>query len=108
MRLDARRQARARSEPLIVALEVDAEPIVVHAQDALRIAADRIRPHELHLLRHDADIALVAAVVAEAIESKSVIETAEERDVVLDADVGAASAATSYRSPSRQDVGGTA
>src|SRR5262245_2545492 len=92
--LNARRQACTRSQPLVVALEAHAQPVVVHAQDAFRIAAHRIGPHELHLLRHHADIALVAAVVAEAVEAKTIVEATEERDVVLDADVGAASAST--------------
>src|SRR3954468_7063520 len=84
----------AQSEPLIVGLESHAQPVVIYAQDTLGIAAHRIRPHELHLLRHHADIGLVASVVAEAIEAKSVVETAEVRDVVLHPDAGAASAAS--------------
>src|ERR1043165_7158568 len=87
------RNACPRVAPLIVGLEAHPQPVVVHAQDALIIAAHGIRPYELHLLRNHADISLVAAVVAEAVESKPVVETAEIRNVVLDADVGAAAAA---------------
>src|SRR4051794_8780805 len=88
------RMTGARSEPLIVGLESHAEPVVAHSQDTFGVAAHRIRPHELHLLRHHADIGFVAAVVAEPVESKPVVETAEVRDVVLHIDIGAASAAS--------------
>jgi hypothetical protein len=53
----------------------------------------------LHFLRHDADIGLVAAVIAEAIEPKAVVEPAEKGDVVLKRNVGppaASSSATRY------------
>jgi len=49
----------------------------------------------LHLLRHDADIGSIAAVIAEAIVPKIVVETAEEDNVVLEQDIGAPAAASS-------------
>src|ERR1700722_19396120 len=82
----------SRSEPVRVAFERHAELVVVHTQIAVAIARDRFRYDLLHLLGHDADIGLVAAVVAEAIEAQAVVETAEQRDVVLEHDVGPAPA----------------
>src|SRR6188472_2061076 len=88
------RDVRALAKPAIVGLEAHAQPVVVHAQDARRVAADRIRPDDLHLLCHYADIGLVTPVVCEAIEAKPVVELPEVGDVVLHGDVRAASAAT--------------
>ena len=52
-------------------------------------AAQYRRGHDcLDFLRHHADIRLVAAVVAEAVEVEAVIEVAEKRDVVLTHHVG--------------------
>src|SRR5580700_4711100 len=75
-----------------VTLERHAELVVVHTQIAVAAARGRFRHDLLHLLGHDADIGLVAAVVAEAIEAEAVVEMAEQRDVVLEPDVGSASA----------------
>jgi hypothetical protein len=79
---------------LIVGLEFQTEHFVVHPEGAVPAAADRIRHDDLHLLRHHADIGLVAAVVAEAIEAKAVVELTEKSDVVLEGDVGPAATAT--------------
>src|SRR4051812_6914351 len=84
---------RACPEPLVIALKSETQSVVVDAQDALGVAAHRIRPHELHLLRHHPDVALVTAVIAEAVEAKAIVETTQEGDVVLDGDVGSTAAA---------------
>ena len=49
---------------------------------------------DLHLLRHDADVGCVAAVVSEAIEAKTVAETPEQHDIVFEAHIRAPTAAT--------------
>src|SRR5262245_35949732 len=77
----------ARRQPLLVGLELDAEPVIEDPQVAVAAAHDRFRHDALHLLRHHADIGLVAAVVAEAIEAEAVVETAEQRDVVLERNI---------------------
>src|SRR5258708_3154128 len=89
------RDVSARREPSLVGLEVQPKHVVTHTQHAVVVARHRIRPARLPLLGHDADIGLVAAVVAEAIEAKTVVEMAEQHDVVLDVDVGATAAASS-------------
>src|SRR5262249_10905734 len=53
----------------------------------------RLWPDGYDFLRQHADIHFVAAVIAEAIESQAVIEPADKRDVMLEPDIGAASAA---------------
>src|SRR2546425_969948 len=84
----AGRDMSARRGPLVVALELQAELVVEDPQIAVATAQYR-RGHDcLDLLRHHADIGLVAAVVAEAIEAKAIIEVAEKRDVVLKHHVG--------------------
>src|SRR5215475_16218705 len=84
----------ARRQPLLVGLELDAEPVIEDPQIAVATAHDRVRHDRLHLLRHHADIGLVAAVVAEAIEAEAVVEMAEQRDVVLERNIRPPSAAT--------------
>src|SRR5215211_1702381 len=78
----------ARRGPLVVALKLHPELVVQDAQIAV-VAAQYRRGHDcLDLLRHHADIGLVAAVVAEAVEAEAVVEVAEKRDVMLKHHVG--------------------
>src|SRR5262245_16849405 len=98
------RKPRARSEPLLVGLEFHAELVVEDSQVAVAAAHDRVRHDGPHLLRHDADIGAVAAVVGEAIEAEAVVEMAEQDDVVLERNIGppaaaAAAAATATTAP---------
>src|ERR1700730_13283571 len=84
----ADRDMSARGGPLVVGLELQAELVVGDTQIAVAAAQYR-RGHDcLDFLRHHADIGLVAAVVAEAIEAEAVIEVAEKGDVVLKHHVG--------------------
>src|SRR5882724_4530199 len=84
----AGRDMSARRGPLVVGLELQAELVVEDTQIAVAAAQYR-RGHDcLDFLRHHADIGLVAAVVAEAVEAEAVIEVAEKRDVVLKHHVG--------------------
>src|SRR6266699_5300132 len=78
----------ARRDPLVVGLELQAELVVEDAQIAIAAAHHR-RGHDcLNFLRHDADIDLVAVIVAEAVEAEAVVEVAKEGDVVLEHHVG--------------------
>src|SRR5437660_943346 len=88
----AGRDLCARRDPLIVALELQAELVVEDLQGAVTAAHDRVGHDRLDLLRHHADIGLVTAVVAEAIEAEAAIEMAEQRNVVLERDVGSPTA----------------
>src|SRR3984893_5392147 len=84
----AGRDMSARRGPLVVGLELQAQLVVEDTQIAVAAAQYR-RGHDcLDFLRHHADIGLVAAVVAEAVEAEAVIEVAEKRDVVLKHHVG--------------------
>src|SRR5262245_37462545 len=87
------RELRARREPLLVGLERQSELVVEDAQVAVAIADDGVGPDARDLLGHDADIGFVASLVGEAIEAKAVVEMAEQRDVVLERDIGPASTA---------------
>src|SRR5215471_10479583 len=73
----------ARCDPLVVSPELQAELVVEDLKVAVSAAHDRLRHDRLHFLRHDADIDSVTAVIAEAIETKAVLQMAEKRDVVL-------------------------
>src|SRR6187431_361086 len=83
---------RPRGKPLVVGLEWQPKLFVVDTQVAVVTADDSIRPHGLNFLRHYADITLVAAVVAEAIEAEAIVEMPEQDDMVLERDVGTSSA----------------
>src|ERR1041385_8158533 len=83
----------ARGEPVTVAAEFQAEPVVVNSQIAVAAARHRVRPHRLYFLRHHADIGARAAEIAEAIITEAVVEMAEQHDVVLQRHVGAPAAA---------------
>jgi hypothetical protein len=79
---------------MAVALDLQTEFLVINLKIAVRTARDRRRHNLLHFLRHHPDIGFVAAIVAEAIKAETVIEIAEEGDVVLEPDVRATSATT--------------
>src|SRR5437588_9461057 len=104
----ASRDLRARREPLIVGLELQAELVIEHPQRAVAAAHDRIGHDRLHFLRHDADISLVAAIVAEAIEAKSVVEMAKQRDIVLEHHVGSPAAANAANAANTTDAANAA
>src|SRR5580692_8685126 len=87
------RHPSAGCKPRVVGLELQTEPVVVDPQVAVGAADDGVRPHVLHVLRHDADIRSRLAVIDKAIDAETVVEMAEQNDVVLEPDVGAASAA---------------
>ena len=93
--LSRRRDTRTRGDPLIVGLERDAKLVVEYPQIAVAAAHDRGRHDCLDFLSNDTDIRFVAAIIAEAIEAETVIETAEQVDVVLQGNIRAPSAAAS-------------
>src|SRR6516164_6824825 len=68
------RNAHARCDPGVVGFELQTEPVVEDPQVSVPPASNRVRPDRLHLLRHHADIDLVATVVGEAIEADALVE----------------------------------
>src|SRR5262249_1246742 len=84
---DAAWRLRARCEPLVVGLKLQPELVVEDLKVAVSAAYDGLRHDRLHFLRDDADVDLLAAVVAEPIETKAVLEMAEKGDVVLEHDI---------------------
>ena len=80
---------------MFISLEFDADLVVVDAQVTVAVTSYCLRHHLLHLLRYDAHIGAIAAVVAEAIVAETVGQMAKQDDVVFDRDVGSPSAATS-------------
>src|SRR6516162_9978687 len=79
---------------MFVSLKFDADLVVVDTQVTVAVTNDCLRHHLQHLLRHDAHIGAMAAVIAEAIVAKAVGQMAKQHDVVFDRDVGSPSAAT--------------
>src|SRR5262245_47537657 len=99
---DDGREPCARCDPPLVGLQLQAELVIEDHKVAVPTSLDRLRHDRLHLLRHEADIGLVAAVIAEAIEPKPVVEVAEEDDVVLERNIGAPAAASSAAGHARR------
>jgi 1-aminocyclopropane-1-carboxylate deaminase/D-cysteine desulfhydrase-like pyridoxal-dependent ACC family enzyme len=93
---------------MFVSLEFDADLVVVDTQVTVAVTNDCLRHHLLHLLRHDAHIGAMAAVIAEAIVAKAVGEMAKQDDVVFDRDVGAPSAATTAAAAATPEAAATA
>ena len=89
------RRPRARRDPVLVSLELDAEPVVEDPQIPLPVTHNRLRHDCFNFLRHHTDIGAIAAVITEAIVADAVGEMAKQNDVVFDRDVGSPSAATS-------------
>jgi hypothetical protein len=87
-------QPGARRNPFLVGLELDAKPVIEHAEGAIAIAHDSFRHHRLYFLRDHPDIRTIAAVVAEAIVAKPVCEAPEKNDIVLEHDIGSSAAAS--------------
>src|SRR5690242_1213561 len=90
-RIDGR-QMRAARDPLPVGLERQSQLLVRNAHVAVSADRDRFRRHALDLLRHHPNVSGVAAVVDETVIAKAVVEPSDEHDVVLEANVGAATA----------------
>ena len=80
---------------MIVGLEGYAELVVKDSQIAVSIARNRLRHDRLHFLCDHPDIGFIAAVVIEAIETKTVVEVAEQDEVVLEPDIGPPTASSS-------------
>ena len=83
---------RPRCDPLLVGLELQSKLWVADQQISVAPALHCHGEHSLHFLRHDADVDLVAADVAETIKTKSVIKAPQQRDVVLQSDIGVVAA----------------
>src|ERR1700676_281409 len=77
-----------RRDPPVVGLKRPAELVVKDPQVTVAAAQHRRGHNCLHLLRHHANIGLVATVVGEAIEAEAVFEVADKEDVVLEHHVG--------------------
>ena len=68
------------------------------AKITVAAALDRIGPDHTDLLRHHADIGLLAPVIGEAVVAQSVFQMTQQHDVVLERDIRTASAATTAES----------
>src|SRR6266699_3821583 len=83
-----RRDLCAACKPAAIGTKLQPELLVVDPQVTVAAARHRVRHHALHLLRHHADIGLLAAEIAEAVIAEAVGEIAEQDDIVLQCDVG--------------------
>jgi len=65
----------------------------MHSQVPVSAAHDRFRHDFLNFLRQYTDINPVGTIVGKPVEPKPVIETTEKNDIVLERNIGPASAA---------------
>ena len=82
-----------RRVPLIVTLKFQTKLVVVHSQVPVASARHRLWRYLLNLLGNDANIGRVAAVIAETVQAKPIVEITNQNDVVLQSNIRAASAA---------------
>ena len=82
-------------DPLIIALELQAKLLVVDPEIAVGAACYHRGHHLLHFLRHDPNVYLSAAVVAETVQAEPVVQAINKDDVVLEPDIRSPTAATS-------------
>jgi hypothetical protein len=78
---------------LVVALKFQPELTVIHPQIAITAASHRFWCDLGDLLGDHPDIGRVAAIIAEAIEAKAIVQIADKNDVMLESDVRTPSAA---------------
>jgi len=83
----------ARGDPLPVGLELQAELVVVHLQVPVSAAINRFGHDFLNFLRQYTDINPVGTIVSKPAEPKAVVETTEKDDIVLERNIGPATAA---------------
>ena len=90
------RRTRIGPQPLLPSHKFHADAVIVDDEISVLIAPDCAGFNLLHVLRHDAHISgSIAALVAEAIEFETVVEPDQRDDILLKADVGTTSAASS-------------
>ena len=82
----------ARRDPVSVVLKLQTERLIVDPQITMVVLRHCFRHDLRNLLCHDAYIWLIATVVAETIEAKTVVQIPQKNDVVLQSDVGAPAA----------------
>ena len=84
------RQPAARCSPIVIGSERQSEPFVRHPKIAVATDSDRIGSYGSDFLCNHSDIGLVATVVREAVVTETVVEPAQQHDIVLQLDVRAA------------------
>ena len=89
-----RRHSRAGRDPLVIRLELDADPVIPDPEVAIGTAVHSLGPDRLHFLRNHADIDPVTVEIAEAVEAEAILEVTEKGDIALKSDVGASSTTT--------------
>src|SRR5262249_20739571 len=78
--------ARLR-QPFVPGLQPDAEPRVVDAQESVGSLHNGVGSGYGHVLRHHADVDLIAPDISVAVETDAVGQTPEQLDVAFQADV---------------------
>src|SRR5215470_13919106 len=84
-----RGHARSGCKPLLVALKFQPELVVGNSKIPVPTVHDHVRPDHSDFLRHHTDIRVLFAVIDETVKAKAIVEMAEQRDVVLEPDIGA-------------------
>jgi hypothetical protein len=82
-----------RGIPLIVTLEFQTKLLVIHSQVAVASPRHCLRLYLRDFLGNHSDISRVAAVIAETVQAKPVVQVTNQNDIVLKPDVRTAPAA---------------
>src|SRR3954454_19129195 len=89
-RIHRLRQPASGCDPGVVRSERQSEPLVGHSKIAVVTDSDRIGSYGPDFLRNHPDIGFLAAVIGEAIITETVVEPAQQHDIVLQQDIRAA------------------
>ena len=79
-------------DPIVIGSERQSEPFVGHPKIAVATDSDRVGSYGSDFLRNHPDVGLLAAVVSKAVVTETVVESAQQCDIVLQPDIRAAPA----------------
>src|ERR1700755_2588421 len=89
------RQPASGCGPFVIGCGRQPEPFVGHPKIAVATDSDRVGPYGSDFLRNHPDIGLLAAIVREAVITETVVEPAQQYDIVLQPDTRPPPAAAS-------------
>ena len=93
---------------MVVSLKLQSELFVVNPQVSVPAAHNCFRHDFLHFLRQYTDIHLVGAIVRKSIEANAIVEMTEKNDIVLERNIGPASAPPAAKTSASETPGSTA
>ena len=92
-------QSASGCDPIVIGSETQSKPFVGHSKIAVATNSNRVGPYGSDFLRNYPDIGPLTAVVREAIVTETVVEIAQQHDIVFQHDIRAAPTAATRTAP---------